>query len=161
LWGYEVNERGKALDAGFARHLSDGRTGEAMATMLEGLTPRWFCSTLARPLGALVGRFAFGELHPDFANDVLVEAEAEVACDARHVLPRISVPLLLVCGDRDVYFDKAVYEETARLIPDCTLRMYAGKGHMGVVSDGRVAEDVLDFARRHPGSQPKAHAGRA
>ena len=152
--GYAVNERGKAIDLGFARHLSEGRTGEAMATMLEGLAPRWLGSTLARPLGVLGGRFAFRDLHADFASDVLVEAEAEVACDARDVLPRITVPVLLVCGDRDVYFSKAVYEETARLIPDCTLRMYAGEGHMRVVSDRRVAGDVLDFVDR-PAAQPE------
>lgn len=112
--------------------------------------PRPLGSTLARPLGALGGRVAYRDTHPEFASDVLVEAEAEVTCDARDVLPRISVPVLLVCGDRDVYFSKAVYEETARLIPDCTLQMYAGKGHMRVVSDGRVAEEVLDFVHRHP-----------
>jgi pimeloyl-ACP methyl ester carboxylesterase len=148
--GHTVGERGKALDYEFARHLSEGRPGEAMATMLRELAPPWLGSKLAGPLGALVGRLAFGETHPEFASDVLVEAEAEVACDARNVLPRVSVPVLLVCGDRDLYFPKAVYEETARLIPDCTLRMYAGKGHMGAVSDGRLAQDVLDFVGRHP-----------
>lgn len=55
-----------------------------------------------------------------------MEAEAELACDARDVLPLIPVPVLLVGGDRDPYFPKEVYEETARLIPDCTLRMYEG-----------------------------------
>lgn len=147
--GHTVGERGK-FDYEYARHLSEGRNGEAMATMLRGLAPSWLGSTLAGPLGALVGRLAFGETHPEFASDVLVEAEAEVACDARGALPRISVPVLLVCGDRDLYFPKSVYEETARLIPDCTLRMYAGKGHMGAVSDGRLAQDVLDFVAQHP-----------
>lgn len=98
--GYAVGERGKALDSGFARHLSEGRNGEAMATMLRDLGPRWLGSTLAGLLGALAGRFAFGDTHPEFASDVLVEAEAEVSCDARDALPRISVPVLLVCGDR-------------------------------------------------------------
>lgn len=150
--GYAVGERGKALDLEYARHVSEGRTGDAMTAMIRGLGPRWLGSTLARPLGALIGRLAFRDPHPEFANDVLVEAEAEVACDARDVLPRIPVPVLLVCGDRDVYFPWAIYEETARLIPDCTLRMYPGEGHMRVVSDGRVVRDVLDFVRRQPQS---------
>lgn len=147
---YAVGERGKALDYEFARHLSEGRSGEAVAVMLGDLGPRWLGATLAGPLGALAGRFAFRHVHPDFASDVLVEAEAEVACDARDALPRITVPVLLVCGDRDVYFPKAVVEETARLIPDCTLRMYAGRGHVRVVSDKRVSRDILDFVQRHP-----------
>jgi len=146
--GYAVTERGKALDLEFARHLSEGRTGEAMATMLEGLAPRWVGAGFARLIGLLAGRFAFRHPHPDFESDVLVEAEAEVACDARDVLPRISVPVLLVCGDEDVYFSGAVYRETARLIPDCRLRMYEGKGHVRVASDKRIGQDVLDFVHR-------------
>ena len=148
--GYAVGERGKALDSEFARHMSEGRNDEAMAVMLGDLGPPWLASTLSRRLGALAGRFAFGDTHPQFASDVLVEAEAEVACDARDVLPRISVPALLVCGDRDIYFPKDVYEETARLIPDCTLRMYAGQGHMRVVAHKRVAADVLAVDQRPP-----------
>jgi pimeloyl-ACP methyl ester carboxylesterase len=97
-----------------------------------------------------MGRFMFGGRHPYFASDVMVEADAEVACDARDVLPDISVPVLLVCGDEDVYFPKDVYEETARLIPDCTLRMYEGVGHVGTVMDKRFPVDVLDFVRRQP-----------
>jgi pimeloyl-ACP methyl ester carboxylesterase len=34
------------------------------------------------------------------------------------------VPVLLIGGDRDIYTPKDVYEETARLVPDCTLRLY-------------------------------------
>ena len=96
----------------------------------------------------------FGETHPYFASDVMVEAEAEVAFDAREVLPDISVPVLLVCGDEDLYFPKEVYEETARLIPDCTLRMYEGIGHVGAVRDKRFPQDVLDFVRQRPAVQP-------
>jgi pimeloyl-ACP methyl ester carboxylesterase len=91
-----------------------------------------------------------GEAHPSFASDVMVEAEAEVACDARDVLPAIPVPVLLVCGDADLYFPKEVYEETARLIPDCTLRMYAGAGHVRAIRDRRFPQDVLEFVRQRP-----------
>jgi hypothetical protein len=55
-----------------------------------------------------------------------------------------------VCGDRDEGFSKEVYEETARLIPDCTLRMYEGFGHMGVANDKRFAQDVIEFVRQQP-----------
>ena len=77
------------------------------------------------------------------------------AYDAREILPEIPVPVLLVCGDRDVYFPKEVYEGTARLIPDCTLRMYAGIGHIRAASDKRLAQDVLDFVRQRPAVQPE------
>ena len=97
-----------------------------------------------------MARLMFGETHPYFASDMMVEAEAEVAFDAREVLPDISVPVLLVCGDEDMYIPKEVYEETARLIPDCTLRMYEGIGHVGAVRDKRFPQDVLDFVRQRP-----------
>jgi pimeloyl-ACP methyl ester carboxylesterase len=71
------------------------------------------------------------------------------------VLAHISVPVLLVCGDRDEGFSKKVYEETARLIPDCTMHMYEGLGHMGVVNDKRFARDVLEFVRQRAAMSPE------
>jgi carbon monoxide dehydrogenase subunit G len=111
--------------------------------MLEDMYPGW-PRGVKRVLGALMGRSMYGKTHPYFAKDVIVEAEAELTCDARDVLPAIPVPVLLVCGDRDPYFPKEIYEETARLIPDCALRMYEGKGHEGVLSDARFVRDVMD-----------------
>ena len=64
---------------------------------------------------------------------------------ARHL-----VPVLLVCGDEDLDFPKEVYEETARLIPDCTLRMYEGAGHLRAIRDERFVQDVLAFVRQRP-----------
>ena len=83
------------------------------------------------------------------AHDVLVAAEAVDAFDGREILSSIRVPVLLVCGDNDRFFTKEAYEETADLIPDCTLRMYEGKDHVGAMSDKRLPRDVLDFVR-HP-----------
>jgi hypothetical protein len=68
------------------------------------------------------------------------------------------VPVLLVCGDEDLHFPKEVYEETARLIPDCTLRMYEGIGHVGAVRDKRFPQDVLDFVRQRPAVQRERDA---
>ncbi|MHB8891472.1 MAG: alpha/beta fold hydrolase [Candidatus Limnocylindrales bacterium] len=147
--GYEDNERAKAMLLPSARLLSEGKIGEAMALMLEDMFPSW-PRAVVRVLGMVMGRSMYGRTHPYFAGDVIVEAEAELACDARDVLPLIPVPVLLVGGDRDPYFPKEVYEKTARLIPDCTLRLYEGRGHEGSVSDERFAQDVLDFVRQRP-----------
>ena len=154
--GYEVSEGGKTLDYDFARLLSEGRNGEAGALMVRSMAPGLRVPGLARVAGAVMGRIMAGEAHPSFASDVMVEAEAEVAYDARDVLPAIAVPVLLVCGDEDIYFPKEVYEETARLIPDCTLRMYEGAGHVGAIRDKRFAQDVLDFVGQRPPVQPDA-----
>jgi pimeloyl-ACP methyl ester carboxylesterase len=152
--GYEDNERAKAMLLPSARLLSEGKTGEAMALMLEDAYPS-VPRAVVRVLGTVMGRSMYGRTHPYFANDVIVEAEAELACDARDVLPLIPVPVLLVGGDRDPYFPKEVYEETARLIPDCTLRLYEGKGHDLSAFDKRFARDVLDFVRQRPAARPE------
>ena len=148
--GYEMSEEGKTLDHDFARLLSEGRSGEAGALMVRSMAPGLRVPGAARVMGAVMGRIMAGDAHPSFASDVMVEAEAEVACDARDVLPAIPVPVLLVCGDGDLYFPKEVYEETARLIPDCALRMYEGAGHVGATRDRRFPQDVLEFVRQRP-----------
>jgi pimeloyl-ACP methyl ester carboxylesterase len=147
--GYADSERAKEILLPYARLAGEGRTGEAMASMFGVLYPT-LPRGVTRALGEVMGRLALGNTHPHYANDVMVEAEAELACDARDVLPDISVPVLLVCGDRDEGFSKEVYEETARLIPDSTLRMYEGLGHMGVANDKRYPRDVLDYVRQRP-----------
>lgn len=154
--GYTDSDRAKEILLPYARLAGQGRTGEAMASMFEVMYPS-LPRSVVRVLGEVMGRLALGDTHPSYANDVMVEAEAELACDARDVLPDISVPVLLVCGDRDEGFSKEVYEETARLIPDCTVQMYEGLGHTGVANDKRFARDVLDFVRR-PAPGPKVDA---
>jgi pimeloyl-ACP methyl ester carboxylesterase len=155
---YNASEVGKTLDYDFARLRSEGRNGEASALMLRHMAPGLRVPGAARVLGAVMARLMFGETHPYFASDMMVEAEAEMAFDAREVLPDISVPVLLVCGDADMYIPKELYEETARLIPDCTLRMYEGIGHVGAVRDKRFPQDVLDFVGQRPATQPERGA---
>jgi pimeloyl-ACP methyl ester carboxylesterase len=147
--GHSVSERGRELDHGFAVELSRGRRAAAGVLVVEdGLSRpglerfRW----VARLIGPVVGRVAFGREHPYFRSDVLVEADAELAFDSREVLPKVQVPVLLISGDRDDYFPKDVMEETARLIPDCTLTVYEGKSHEGAIMDKRLCRDVLGFA---------------
>ena len=81
------------------------------------------------------------------AADVLTEARAEFAFDARAVLPLIRPPVLLLCGGRDAFFPRTVAEETAQLIPDCTLIVYERWGHIRAGSSRRVPRDVLAFVR--------------
>ena len=139
-----LTEEGAAADRAFARHLSEGRPGEAIATLAPFVAPD-IPRPLARVFGSIIGPRMFRDTHPTFASDVLVEAEAEASADATDILPTISVPVLLINGDRDGYFPLATIEETARLIPDCIQKRYEGKGHVRVAGDPQVARDVLDF----------------
>ena len=155
--GYVANGPGSGGDLAYARLLSEGRPGAALAAMCETVYPSWPRGA-ARVLGALLAPFVFRGAHASFRSDVLVEAEAEMAVDARDILADISVPVLLIGGGEDQFFTRAVIEETARLIPDCTLRIYEDKDHLAAVSDERLPRDVFDFIARHPSIQPELRA---
>lgn len=144
----EVSDWGKEVDARLSSALTRGDTvgfGMAFAEyLLPGERSRW----ARRLVGPWIGRSLLsGKNYPP--ADLLVEIEAEMSFDARPALPRIEVPVVLVCGDRDRFFPADVVEETVRLIPDCTLVRYEGQGHMKVATSGRVAHDVLAFVNRN------------
>ncbi|EYR63963.1 hypothetical protein N866_16945 [Actinotalea ferrariae CF5-4] len=137
-WAVEVDRR---LAEATARGEAAG-VAEAMASYVlpdERLTrPR---RLLAPALARMVGR----DLQADDA--ALVEWRAEAAFDARPVLGEITVPVLLLAGDRDRCFERETVVETAALIPHCTLVWYRGRGHMRTAMDARVGRDILQFAR--------------
>ena len=138
-WGKDVDERmAAAVAAG-----DSSRAGTVLAEyVFPGPRTRW----LRELLGPVVGRRVLGHSGCPGA-DVLTEARAELAFDARTVLPLIRPPVLLLCGGRDAFFPRAVAEETARLIPDCTLIVYERWGHVRAGSSRRVPRDVLAFVR--------------
>lgn len=72
------------------------------------------------------------------------------AFDAHQVLPTIPVPVLLVGGDRDVWFTQADIEQAAHLIPRCTLKLYPDTTHFGALRSPRFADDVREFVQHHP-----------
>ena len=143
--GYAVSQEGRSIDHDIATLIGEGRPTEAFARVLGILAPDLRVPGLATAAGAVMGRLFVDRSRPDFTSNIMVETEAEVAYDARGVLPDIPIPVLLIGGDRGPYFTREILEETARLIPNCTLRIYEGKGDAGAVSDRRLPGDVLDF----------------
>ncbi len=136
-WGKEVDSR---LAAALVRDDAAGAGAAFAEYALPGPRSRW----VRRLVGPVIGRTMLGGTsYP--ATDLLVETEAEMAFDSRAVLPDIAAPVILLCGDADRFFPVDLVEETARLIPDCTLVRYAGQGHMKVATSRRVVQDVLDF----------------
>lgn len=143
---YTMTDAANAANLESARLLSLGRKTDAAAALVSlmypGLRPAW----IARLVAWGVARVSFAAAFDP--GDVMVAAEAVAAFDAREVLPAIRVPVLLVCGDRDRWFATDAYRQTADIIPDCTLKMYSGKDHIGAMSDKRLPRDVLDFVER-------------
>lgn len=140
----EPNARDATLQA--ARLLSEGRRAGAAAAML-GLQNPWLRGSWVLRLVAPVMGHVFYPAEYD-RSDVLVATHAVNAPDLADLLPTITAPVLLVCGDKDHFASAALYEQTARLIPDARLIVYEGKGHLGTLSDPRLAPDILDFAAR-------------
>jgi pimeloyl-ACP methyl ester carboxylesterase len=121
---------------------------------LEYLLPGPRTAGLRRVLGPAAGRLFAGSSVP--SGDLLVEADAEAAFDARPVLSRITVPVLMLCGDRDLFFAREAVRRTCEAIPDCTLVWYRGMGHLRGASTGRMPKDVLAWVARLEGV-PRAH----
>ncbi len=144
--GAQVSDLGKDFDSRMGAALARGDAAGAGTVFAEYLLPAKPVRWVSRLIGPVIGRFLpLGRGCPP--GDILVESQAEETFDARPVLPRIQAPVLLIGGDRDRGFPRGVVEETAKLIPGCTLIWHKG-GHMGAGSSRRVAQDVLAFADR-------------
>jgi pimeloyl-ACP methyl ester carboxylesterase len=79
---------------------------------------------------------------PTFRRDVLIEAMAEVAHDAFQSLARITIPVLVMGDDQDLYFPIKFFRETTNLIPGATLKIYSGKGH-NLSGDKVISQDII------------------
>ena len=158
--GYALTERGKAIDRDFATLVGEGRSTDAwtqtLATMVPGLRP----PALVRALAVVMDRLFTDRSRPDFAANLLVETKAEEAYDAREILPDVRVPVLLIGGDQGPFLSREILEETARLIPDCTLQLHEGKGDMGAVSSMQLPRDILAWLEERPRVRPHAEPPR-
>jgi pimeloyl-ACP methyl ester carboxylesterase len=143
----ELSDWGKDVDARMATALAGGDTKGAGTVFAEYILPGRRLMWLRRLIGPLISRrLMSGSDFP--SQDILTEVQGEMSFNSRAVLPLIRRPVLLICGGSDQFFPREVAQETAGLIPDCTLIWYEGKGHLRAASSGRIAQDVLAFAGR-------------
>lgn len=136
-------DEAKEADRRWGEALGHGRFAEAgeavLAEVLPGNRLRWLRRLLAPLPGRMLG---WGEVN---LGDILVETQAELDYDARHVLSQIGVPVLIIAGDRDNYLPRELIEETAQGIPDCTVIWHKGKGPAQTIRAKRSAGEVLAF----------------
>jgi pimeloyl-ACP methyl ester carboxylesterase len=114
----------------------------ALAYFAWDLVPRWRGRTVAAAT-----LFAFGpRLYPGAGDlsDMRATLAAEDTFDLRALAP-IGAPTLIVNGGRDRFYERAIMDETARLIPNSRLVVYPDRGHVTVVSDKRAIRAVRDF----------------
>jgi pimeloyl-ACP methyl ester carboxylesterase len=152
--GYAFTEQGKALDRDFAALIREGRRREAWAPLITRMAPNGRLSRLTPVMGAILDRLFYDRSRPDFVSNLMVETEAEEAYDARGILPDIRVPVLLAGGDQGPFLSREILEETARLIPDCTLQIHEGQNDLEAVSSTQLARDILKWLeeRTEPGT---------
>lgn len=160
-----VREAGKEMDRRWAHLRAEGRHTEAAGVILEVIMPGPGLSRLRPLVAALMGAMTARLKIP--AGDLVVEAEAECTFEASDLLEhakRAQVPMLMAFGDKDEYFPLESLEETAAVIPDCTVVKYHGAGHMSSIMSDNFPQDVLawvsqrDAATDDASPQPTAVA---
>lgn len=104
-------------------------------------------------------RWAVHLLQQTPVSVTLAFSRASVAEDFRREMREISVPMLLVHGDRDRSAPLEVTSEVAaRLLPDCRLLVYGGAPHGLLYTHmERLHADMLEFIA---GTAPMAREGR-
>jgi pimeloyl-ACP methyl ester carboxylesterase len=115
-----------------------------MALRAGAVVPRGIRRSLMAAALWLVGKRLLGPVDDTFRRDVVIEAQAELAHDARDSLKRIKVPVLLVGGGDDFAFPVEYMQEMAALLPSATLKIYKG-GHTTAFFDKRFVQDVREF----------------
>jgi pimeloyl-ACP methyl ester carboxylesterase len=148
--GYRPSEASLKANYRYAQAASTGDRTQAGLEFAKYLLPADRYRWLRRLLAPVVGRLTAVTEHEHYRHDIMVEAEAMLAFDASNALPEITVPVLLLAGDHDRDFPTATLDETARLIPDATLVLYPGQGHLRTATNKHLAADVLDHIRTHP-----------
>ena len=142
--GFEVSDWTKDVDRRLAAAVERRDRTSAGAAFAEYLLPSPRLERLRRLGGPLMAKPLLASPHYP-PEDVVVEMEAEVACDTRPVLPRIEAPTVLVAGGRDQIFTGEIVEETAALIKGCRLVWLSGKGHVATCTSAKVGGEVLGF----------------
>lgn len=134
----------KHYQAQTGRLLRRGRTRAAMGVAIMEFMPRGL-----GPLGRATGWITARRLVPDddAAADLATTLEAEDRFDLARLAPPVSVPTLVVGGGKDKFYDRALFEETAALIPGARLLIVAGKGHIAVTNSAAAQTAIADFLR--------------
>ena len=143
---YKGSEEGLEFDYQYAKYISEGKSGKAMATIPNVFIPNKILRVLLKPLFYIFGLFMKPK-SDTFAQDILVEAKAEIEHNTKDRLSEIKKPTLILCGDKDYYMPLEFLKEMEELIPNATLKIYTGKGH-NIVTSKKFSQDIAEFITR-------------
>ena len=153
--------------AGWAGSLSPEEVARRLETSLRDLDalPReafvrtWVPSLFAEQTPTdVVERYVaiMAECHRDGVRAMLT---AIAEADLRTVLPKISIPTLLLYGERDARSPLAVAEEMHEAIPGSTLVVLPDVGHMGNLEAPEPFNETVRSFLRSAGGAPRLREG--
>jgi len=90
---------------------------------------------------SLFGKKFFGK--PEDPSDLVVTIEAEDKHNFKNRLSEITVPTLVIAGDKDPFYSKKLFYETAEGILNSQLILYIGMGHPA--SGKQFSKDLRAF----------------
>lgn len=151
---YRLGDVGRRVQLELARSTRAGDAAQGWAQMMTAMLP----DGLQAPAQPLVRRMV-GSMAPADPSDLLATLDAEDAFDVRESLHRVSAPTLVLGGDKDVFYSRALFEQTAAGIPDGTAHVFPGWGHMRTSTSAVTANISLGFflaaaARPSRGGRP-------
>ena len=129
-----LGPEGKVLQRRVAARIRAGARRQATAVMVREFAPL--------PVAVAVSLVGPLVLRGDGTwDDLAATIEAEDDFDLAKLDP-IRAETLIVCGRDDIFYPPELFEETARLIPGCDLRVLDGKGHITALADARCRDAV-------------------
>jgi pimeloyl-ACP methyl ester carboxylesterase len=118
----------------------------APAEEYDPTPPDLFAGDLPAEFVSLLERMAADVRRESLRVETAVMAKA----DQRDLLPRIAVPTLLIWGEQDVRSPLSVARQFEQAIPDTTLVVIPGCGHLSDLEQPeRFNEAVREFCRAH------------
>lgn len=138
-----ITDWGQDVDTRWAHERAAGNGAQAGTVMAEYFFPEPGRRAQRRAVGPLLGAAMSRDVTPP--GDLLIEAEAEAAFDARDMLPEIRIPVLLIAAEKDLFFTPEIVEETVDLIPDCTLVRLPGVGHVRAGLGNRLVQEIAAY----------------
>lgn len=144
--GCRLGVGGQAAQRSVMDSLRSGDRRQAGATLMATAAagPR-----TARVLGALGWLLPGAAVARGAEPDLLAVLQAEESLNLCGRLSVLTVPTLVVGGDRDAFYGEEVFRETVAALPNGRLVLYRDTGHLGTLRHhglGRVVSDFLDNA---------------
>lgn len=137
-----LGPNGKLLQRRVAARIRAGSSRQALALLARGLVP----TPLQVPAGVAVWVLA-SRLTPgtDGLTDMATTIEAEDDFDLAHCSSQIQAPTLILAGSNDRIYSPDLFAETGRLIPEATVRVFDGRGHITVINDDGCRQAIGSF----------------